>query len=311
MIRGLLDPKIDFIFKNIFGAEKNKRILISFLNSVLKNPYPITEVEIKNTDLEKAFIEDKFSRLDIKAETSNDEVINIEIQMKNEYNMIKRSLYYWSKLYEEQLNEGEDYSLLKRTICINILNFKYLKNDRFHNAYRLKEIETNEQLTDVEEIHFIEIPKLNESCDEKDMLVAWTEFLKDPESEKVRNLEMSIEEIRKAKDELIKISSDKKQRELYEMRAKILKDKVSALNEAERKGIEKGIEEGRKEGIKEGIEKSRLKDVETVLKLLNKKFGNVSKEFNDKIQNLNGDKLNLIIENILDIDTLDQLRQYL
>ena len=42
---------------------------------------------------------------------------------------------------------------------------------------------------------------------------------------------MSIEEIREAKDELIKISSDKKQRELYEMRAKILKDKVSALNE--------------------------------------------------------------------------------
>lgn len=24
MIRGLLDTKIDFIFKNIFGAEKNK-----------------------------------------------------------------------------------------------------------------------------------------------------------------------------------------------------------------------------------------------------------------------------------------------
>ena len=68
MIRGLLHPKIDFIFKNIFGAEKNKRILISFLNSVLKNPYPITAVEIKNTDVEKAFIEDKFSRLDIKAD---------------------------------------------------------------------------------------------------------------------------------------------------------------------------------------------------------------------------------------------------
>ena len=60
---------------------------------------------------------------------------------------------------------------------------------------------------------------------------------------------MSIEEIREAKDELIKISADKKQRELYEMRAKILKDKVSALNEAERKGIKKGL--------KEGLEKAR------------------------------------------------------
>lgn len=116
-------------------------------------------------------------------------------------------------------------------------------------------------------------------------------------------LEMSIEEIKEVKDELIKISADKKQRELYEMRAKILKDKVSALNEAERKGIEKGI--------KETIEKARLKDVETVLKLLNKKFGNVSIEFNDSIQNLNSDKLKLIIEDILDIDTLDQLKQYL
>ncbi len=41
-----------------------------------------------------------------------------------------------------------------------MLDFKYLKNDRFHNGYRLKEIETNEELTDLEEIDFIEIPKL-------------------------------------------------------------------------------------------------------------------------------------------------------
>ena len=89
-------------------------------------------------------------------------------------------------------------------------------------------------------MHFIEIPKLQENSDEKDMLTAWTEFLKDPESERVSSLEMSVEEIREAKDELVRISNDQEQRELYEMRAKILKDKVSALNEAERKGINKG-----------------------------------------------------------------------
>ena len=70
--------------------------------------------------------------------------------------------------------------------------------------------------------------------------MAWTEFLRDPESEKVRSIEMSIEEIREAKDELIRLSNDESQRELYEMRSKILKDKVSALNEAERKGMQKG-----------------------------------------------------------------------
>lgn len=245
-MRGLLDPKMDFVFKYIFGNEKNPKILISFLNATLKSQYLITAVEIKNTDINKDYIEDKFSRLDIKATTSNDEIINIEIQLKNEYNMIKRSLYYWSKLYSEQLNEGEDYNILKRTICINILNFKYLKTRKFHSGYRLKEIYSNEELTDVAEIHFIEISKLEEGSDEKDMLVNWVEFLKDPESERVRSLEMNIEEIRQAKDELIKMSNDDTQRQIYEMRAKTLKDKVSALNEAERKGIEKGIQEGEK-----------------------------------------------------------------
>ena len=281
-MRGLLDPKMDFVFKNIFGSEKHPNILISFLNATLKPKDLITEVEIKNTDLNKGYIEDKFSRLDVKAITSNNEIINIEIQLKNEYNMIKRSLYYWSKLYSEQLNEGEDYSLLKRTICINILNFKYLKTRMFHSVYRMKEIHTNEELSDIEEIHFIEIPKLEDGSDEKDMLVAWIEFLKNPESEKVRSLEMSVDEIREAKDELIKMSNDDTQRELYEMRAKTLRDKISALNEAERKGIKKGREEGEKNkaieiaksliklGLdKEAISKSTGLDLCEVEKLMN------------------------------------------
>ena len=281
-MRGLLDPKMDFVFKNIFGSEKHPNILISFLNATLKPKDLITEVEIKNTDLNKGYIEDKFSRLDVKATTSNNEIINIEIQLKNEYNMIKRSLYYWSKLYSEQLNEGEDYSLLKRTICINILNFKYLKTRMFHSVYRMKEIHTNEELSDIQEIHFIEIPKLEDGSDEKDMLVAWIEFLKNPESEKVRSLEMSVNEIREAKDELIKMSNDDTQRELYEMRAKTLRDKISALNEAERKGIKKGREEGEKNkaieiakslidlGLdKESIAKSTGLDLCEVEKLMN------------------------------------------
>ena len=215
MRNGLLDPKVYFVFKNIFGSPNHPEILISFLNATLKPKKKIVSVDIKKTDIENQFIEVKYSRLDVKATTSNNEIINIEIQLKNENNMVKRSLYYLSKMYEDQLNEKEDYSLLRRTIFINILNFKYLKTESFHTGYRFKEINTNEELTDVMEVHFIEIPKLNVNSDEKDMLVAWTEFLKDPESEKVRGLELSIDEIRRAKDELIRMSNDKKQRVLY------------------------------------------------------------------------------------------------
>ena len=248
---GILSPKVDFVFKKIFGNEKHPNILISFLNAVIKSKDPIKSVEIKNTDIEKEHIEDKYSRLDIKAVTNNNEHINIEIQVKNEYNMIKRSLYYWSKMYEGQLTKGQDYDTLSRTICINILDFKYLKNENFHNAYRLKEINTNEELTDTMELHFIEIPKLrklNDTEDISDMLEAWITFIERPTSELISKLEMSSDEIKEAKEELLRLSGNDKEREMYQKRFESLLEQNSLLANAERKGLEKGIKQGLIEG---------------------------------------------------------------
>ena len=44
------------------------------------------------------------------------------------------------------------------------------------------------------------------------------------------------------------MSNDNKQRELYNMRANSLRDKISELDAAEKKGLAKGIEEGKKRG---------------------------------------------------------------
>ena len=79
-MRGLLDPKVDFVFKNIFGSPKHPRILISFLNACIKPEHPITEVTIKNTEITKEYMEESFSRLDVLATTQDGEVINIEMQ---------------------------------------------------------------------------------------------------------------------------------------------------------------------------------------------------------------------------------------
>ena len=284
--RTLLNPQIDFVFKKIFGKEKNKPILINFLNAVIKPTTPIKDVEIKNNDIDKDFIEDKFSRLDVKATTSNKEHINIEIQVKNEYNMIQRTLYYWSKMYSEQIQNKDNYSKLERTVCINILNFKYLKNDKYHNAYRLKEITSNEELTDLQEIHFIELPKFNEignkeyveNVEEMDALEKWLEFLVEPESNTVRQLELSNEEIKLAKSELYRLSMDSKEREQYNMREKAIYDRISALENAEIKGkIEGKIErklELVKESLNQGLELSLISKItglseEEILKIKN------------------------------------------
>jgi predicted transposase/invertase (TIGR01784 family) len=287
-MRQLLDPKVDFVFKKIFGNEKHPKILISFLNAVIKPVNKIVSVELKDTEITKDNLDDKFSRLDVKAITSNDEHINIEIQLKNEYNMIKRSLYYWSRMYSEQLGEGDNYNQLSRTICINILKFKYLKTENFHTSYRLKEVETNEELTDVQEIHFIEIPKLPKNTDINDMLTGWIEFLKDPNSEETLELELSVEEIQEAKKELIRLSNDEKERESYERREKANKDRTSALGKALNDGIEQGREEGREEGEKKkAIEIARnLLALNVDIKIISKSSGLSVEEIKKLIENL-------------------------
>ncbi|MTK16781.1 Rpn family recombination-promoting nuclease/putative transposase [Turicibacter sanguinis] len=249
MTVALLPPKMDFVFKRIFGNEKHPNVLISFLNAVL-NPIDLIEsVELKDTTIEKNHLEDKYSRLDVKAITNKGEHINIEIQLKDEYNMIKRSLYYWSKLYEGQLESGENYQKLSRTICINLLDFHLLNHSNFHSVYRLKDCRTNEELTDVMELHFIELKKMQDVQrveDVKSKLEAWLYFINQPDSELVQELEKVEIEIKEAKAELVRLSGDRKERERYEKRRESRLNEISALAYAEEKGMVKGIEQGAK-----------------------------------------------------------------
>ena len=71
-------------------------------------------------------------------------------------------------------------------------------------------------------------------------------------------------EIKNAKNELIKISLDKDQRALYEMRQKILDDTANALNSA----LEKGREEGRQEGIEQGALNAKIEIAKNLIDVL-------------------------------------------
>lgn len=113
--------------------------MISFVNSILgKNE--IRELKLEIYEKEKHFLDDKFSRIELKGKNKKNEDINIEIRLDNQFNIINRSIYYWCKLYDSDITERRNCSTLKRTIGINILNKKEIENDRLHNSYRLKEI---------------------------------------------------------------------------------------------------------------------------------------------------------------------------
>lgn len=56
--------------------------------------------------------------------------------------MGKQTLYYWAKLYEQQMQEGGEYRDLKKTITINILDFNVVANYQYHNTFHLLEDKT-------------------------------------------------------------------------------------------------------------------------------------------------------------------------
>ena len=78
----IMSPKNDFVFKLIFGDEKNKDLLIDFLNSILKTPQSeLAEIELINTELLREFAEDglKFFGIEKKVkEVAATEIIVLE-----------------------------------------------------------------------------------------------------------------------------------------------------------------------------------------------------------------------------------------
>lgn len=94
-MRQLIDLKIDYAFKLIFGKLGNEPILIAFLNATLNlsKENQITSVVLMNAELHKEYKEDKKSVLDIRAVTAEGIQINIEIQLANQHDMDKRTLF--------------------------------------------------------------------------------------------------------------------------------------------------------------------------------------------------------------------------
>lgn len=154
----LLDPRNDFLFKRIFGSEENRDVLLAFLNRTFieAGKPPLTEIVLLNPYIEKDAPRDKQSILDIRGKTTEGELINVEMQLFNKYDTEKRTLFYWSKLYSGQLQEGQSYKMLKKCVAINILNYSFLPNQQYHSVFHLREERSGIPLVDDIELHYLE-----------------------------------------------------------------------------------------------------------------------------------------------------------
>ncbi|MCY6354510.1 Rpn family recombination-promoting nuclease/putative transposase [Clostridium sp. ZS2-4] len=276
-----LKPLNDYIFKKLFGENEVKDNLVAFLNAVLdrKDRERLVTLEIvDNKELTRELITDKTAILDVRAKTEDGTQIDIEVQLTNQHNMDKRTLFYWGKLFNENISKGEDYTKLKKVITINILDFDYINLDKFHTKFHLWEDEAKDyMLTDLVEIHFLELPKFNkleEKNLKEDRLQRWlTFFNKDISEEKLKELMEMDTDIKRAEERLEYLSSDKETIEIYKAREKSLHERANMISSAKDEGkievVKNALKEGLTVDIISKITGKTISEIEEIKKLFN------------------------------------------
>ena len=255
----LLNPKLDYVFKRIFGYKGNESITKAFISAILKQN--ITDIILDcNPILEKDLLDDKVGILDIKVKIDNFINCDIEMQVVDKKNIEKRILFYCSKMYVQSIKSGKDYLDLEKSISILITDYELpslKKIEKYVSKWNLREEDYgNIVLTDAIEIYIIELPKF-EKYQNDTALSQWVKFINNP-----RVIDMSNKEIKKAKDVLEEISQDEHERYLAELREKYIMDQKAV----EAAGYDKGFENGAKQKSIEiaKILKSQNIDIETI-----------------------------------------------
>ena len=260
----LLNPKLDYVFKRIFGRQGNESITKNFLSAILNQN--ITDIILEeNTILPKDMLDDKVGILDVKAKIDGSINCDIEMQIVNKKNIEKRILFYCSKMYVQSIKSGKDYLELEKSIAILITDYEIpsLKEiKKYVSKWNLREEDYgNLILTDAIEIVIIELPKF-EKYKNNTKLAEWVKFINNP-----RVIDMENKEIKKAKEILDEISQDKHERYLAELREKYIMDQKAV----EAAGFDKGLEQGEKQKTLELAKKMKEEgiDLKTIEKITN------------------------------------------
>ncbi len=276
-----LTLKNDYLFKRLLGSEENKSCLQDFLECVLDIPAgTITDLELLDKELTKDTVTDKTGILDVKLKLSNGTVIDIEIQASWNASFVKRTLFYWAKMYTADFKSGESYNSLHKCITINIIADGFRLNNAVHSEYVLQEKAAHSMLTDVLEIHFLNLSLASqadlkqETIGNQQKLINWLQFINTDDKKERAMIAATSPILQMLNEQIDVLTLNPVERKLYESRMK-LKSDIATISEVQFKaGAEWGLAEGKSLGIVEG---SRQKALETA---------RILKQFGDSVQKI-------------------------
>ncbi len=251
-----INPKTDFAFKKIFGSDRSKAILMSFLNALLYGEQPvIVDLEIIDPYLAPKIRGMKDTFVDVRARLQNGRTVIIEMQVLNVEGFEKRVLYNAAKTYSTQLLIGESYKDLSAVVALTITDFvMFPESPELESSYVLKE---KERLTDYPEgdleLVFVELPKFRK---ELEVLTGvkekWLYFLQNaPDLQVVPEAMAEVAEIREAFQIANLAGLSPEELDIYERKMMFIHDQRNAILKADRLGEARGKASGRTEMARE------------------------------------------------------------
>ena len=249
----------DYAFKRLLGSEENKPLLQDFLECILDlTPQQVLDLEFMDKELTKEEFSDKTGILDVKLKLTDGTMIDIEIQASWNVSFVKRTLFYWAKMYTADFKAGESYDKLHRCIAINIIADGFRLNDAIHSEYLLQEKTAHTVLTDVLEVHFLDLQAAKKAKAEgkavgkRSQLINWLRFIGATNKEERAMIATKSPVLQMLNEKIDVLTLSPTERKLYESRMK-LKSDITTISETQfSAGVERGLAEGKSLGLAEG-----------------------------------------------------------
>ena len=249
------DPKTDYIFKRIFGAEAHKDLLIALLNHLLEleGEHRILSVQYLSPEQHVAVPELKLSIVDVKCTDAAGHRFVVEMQVLKVEGFEKRVVYNASKAYVMQLRNADEYPTLCNVVGVTICNFKLWPEKDTTGQYkvpmlsrwRMMEQHGGERGLPQVQYAFLELPKYAAGDDPRTLVEKWAYFFR--EAKNLTVVPRALEEgpFREALEVTRKTAFTPEEWELYERAKMAEQDARGALTIARQEGVEEGETRGK------------------------------------------------------------------
>ena len=239
----LMSPKVDYCFKELLAyPEIRKGFVAAILN---KDPEEIAETTLMPTILSKDTEDGKYGILDVRIRMKNGSQMDLEMQVAPFEFWNNRVIFYLSKMYAEQVKEGDKYKNLKPCIHVSILNFNLFHEDQTcFREIAFCDLTTKQKYTDLLEIYVLELKKLPPEQKEEPLIIKWMRFLAAESREDFEKMAGEDNYINEAYEVLQKLSANERKRLEYEARQKAIMDYDSQMSSSREEGIRIGEERG-------------------------------------------------------------------